>query len=198
MIAKIMGIGDAGCAFVTRLNYMKTPNDSYHTIALNTVWHPYDLVHADEHHRLQAMHGLGTKGNPMIGRQLAEQHKDLLFDILADTERLIITAGMGGGTGTGASHVVAYVARELRIPTLAIVTTPFTFEGAQRRRLADLGIKALGKFADEVLAIHGDQVTANLLDVAPFPNMGAPLADYYAAMQHQVAAQVRFHLRTDS
>ncbi|MGN1066858.1 MAG: cell division protein FtsZ, partial [Candidatus Fimimonas sp.] len=83
--------------------------------------------------------GLGAGANPEIGRQAAEESRETIKQILDGTDLLFIAAGMGGGTGTGAAPIVAQVARELGILTIAVVTKPFNFEGARRMRYAEEG-----------------------------------------------------------
>jgi len=179
MTIKIMGIGDAGGYFVRRL-YRQQNRQTYTIITLNSTPHLSDSPHADEVYQLKDS-GFGTGGNPMLGRQLAEKSKDALYDLLAGTDQLIITAGMGGGTGTGAAHVVAYVASELHIPTLAVVSTPFSFEGENRHKIATLGVKALRKFADDVSIVSGSllETTMHNNRAPHFKNLSVPLDDYY-------------------
>jgi len=102
--------------------------------------------------------GLGAGANPEIGKLAAEEDKAKLVSILENTDMLFITAGMGGGTGTGASPVIAEVAREMGILTIAIVTKPFGFEGPKRKRNADIGIEKLREFVDAIVIIPNDKL----------------------------------------
>ncbi|MEJ6679854.1 MAG: cell division protein FtsZ [OM182 bacterium] len=105
--------------------------------------------------------GLGAGANPEIGRQAALEDRDEIAAILAGADMVFITAGMGGGTGTGAAPIVAEVARELGILTVAIVTKPFPFEGRKRALVAQQGIEALSEHVDSLITIPNEK----LLDV---------------------------------
>lgn len=102
--------------------------------------------------------GLGAGANPQIGRQAAETEKDRLREVLTDTDMVFITAGMGGGTGTGAAPIIAEVAKELGILTVAVATKPFQFEGNRRMRQAEAGIAELRKFADTLIVIPNQKL----------------------------------------
>lgn len=97
--------------------------------------------------------GLGAGANPEIGRQSALEDKDKIKDILEGADMIFITAGMGGGTGTGAAPVVAEIAKELGILTVAVVTKPFPFEGRKRIQIAEHGIECLGQVVDSLITI---------------------------------------------
>ncbi len=105
--------------------------------------------------------GLGAGANPEIGRQAALENRDEIAAILAGADMVFITAGMGGGTGTGAAPIVAEVARELGILTVAVVTKPFPFEGRKRLLVAQQGIEALSEHVDSLITIPNEK----LLDV---------------------------------
>ncbi|MDC3362328.1 cell division protein FtsZ [Gammaproteobacteria bacterium] len=105
--------------------------------------------------------GLGAGANPEIGRQAALEDRDEIAAILAGADMVFITAGMGGGTGTGAAPIVAEVARELGILTVAVVTKPFPFEGRKRASVAQQGIEALSEHVDSLITIPNEK----LLDV---------------------------------
>ncbi|WP_394886073.1 cell division protein FtsZ (plasmid) [Mesorhizobium sp. AaZ16] len=100
-----------------------------------------------------ATEGLGAGSSPEIGQAAAEESIDEIMDQLAGTHMCFVTAGMGGGTGTGAAPVIAKAAREAGILTVAVVTKPFTFEGKRRMQMADRGIELLREFADTVIVI---------------------------------------------
>lgn len=102
--------------------------------------------------------GLGAGANPDIGRQAALEDRDLLREALSGADMVFLTAGLGGGTGTGAGPVVAEVAREVGALTVAVVTRPFTFEGAARRRQADLGVKDLRTLVDTIIVIPNEKL----------------------------------------
>ena len=105
--------------------------------------------------------GLGAGSNPEIGRQAALEDRDKIAEILSGADMVFITAGMGGGTGTGAAPVVAEVAKEMGILTVAVVTKPFPFEGKKRAAIADQGIQLLSENVDSLITIPNEK----LLDV---------------------------------
>ena len=102
--------------------------------------------------------GLGAGADPEIGRQAAEESREQLKEILADTDMLFIAAGMGGGTGTGAAPVVASIAKELGILTIAVVTKPFLFEGARRMKNAEMGINKLKDDVDALIIVQNEKL----------------------------------------
>lgn len=106
--------------------------------------------------------GLGAGANPNIGREAAEEDRDRIKEILAGTDMLFVTAGMGGGTGTGAAPVVASIARDMGILTVAVVTKPFSFEGRARLNVAEQGIKALSEYVDSLITIPNNKLLSVL------------------------------------
>ncbi len=114
--------------------------------------------------------GLGAGANPEIGRQAAMEDRDRIQEVIEGADMLFITAGLGGGTGTGAAPVVAQLAKELGILTVAVVTKPFTMEGGKRLRVAEQGIAELGRFVDSLITIPNEKLlsvlgpTTTLLD----------------------------------
>jgi cell division protein FtsZ len=107
--------------------------------------------------------GLGAGSNPAVGRQAALEDTEKVIDLLEGSDMVFVTAGLGGGTGTGAAPVVASLAKELGALTVAVVTKPFTFEGSKRRKQADAGLAELASVVDTVIAIPNDR----LLEQAP-------------------------------
>src|SRR5687767_7340174 len=101
--------------------------------------------------------GLGAGANPEIGRQAAAEDRDRIAEAIAGADMLFVTAGMGGGTGTGAAPVVAEIAKELNILTVGVVTKPFAFEG-KRQRVAHEGIEALGQFVDSLIIVPNEKL----------------------------------------
>ena len=101
--------------------------------------------------------GLGAGANPEVGRQAAMEDRERIIELLAGTDMLFLTAGMGGGTGTGAAPVVAEIARELGILTVAVVTKPFAFEG-KRQRIAQEGLEALAQQVNSLIVIPNDKL----------------------------------------
>lgn len=114
--------------------------------------------------------GLGAGANPVVGREAALEDRDRIHDVIAGADMLFITAGMGGGTGTGAAPIVAEVAKELGILTVAVVTKPFPFEGTKRMQIANTGIEELSKHVDSLITIPNEKLLTvlgkdtNLLD----------------------------------
>ena len=102
--------------------------------------------------------GLGAGANPDVGRQAAMEDRDRIYEVIEGADMLFITAGMGGGTGTGATPVVAQVAKELGILTVAVVTRPFGMEGNKRMQIADHGIGELGKYVDSLITIPNEKL----------------------------------------
>lgn len=106
--------------------------------------------------------GLGAGANPDIGRQAAMEDRERIHEVIAGADMLFITAGMGGGTGTGAAPVVAQIAKELGILTVAVVTKPFPFEGVKRNTVAERGIKELGQYVDSLITIPNEKLLSVL------------------------------------
>ena len=106
--------------------------------------------------------GLGAGANPEVGRQSALEDRDRIADVLADADMVFITAGMGGGTGTGGAPVVANIARELGILTVAVVTRPFSFEGKKRSAIADQGLAELADSVDSLITIPNEKLLSVL------------------------------------
>ena len=106
--------------------------------------------------------GLGAGANPQIGREAAEEDRERIKDILRGADMVFITAGMGGGTGTGAAPVFAQIAKELGILTVAVVTKPFSFEGKQRALAADEGIRRLAEHVDSLITIPNNKLLSVL------------------------------------
>ncbi len=102
--------------------------------------------------------GLGAGADPDVGRQSALEDRDRIMDVLEGSDMVFITAGMGGGTGTGAAPVVAQVAKEMGILTVAVVTRPFSFEGKKRAQIADNGIRDLSQFVDSLITIPNEKL----------------------------------------
>lgn len=106
--------------------------------------------------------GLGAGANPEVGRQSALEDRDRISDVLEGSDMVFITAGMGGGTGTGGAPVVAQIAKEMGILTVAVVTKPFPFEGRKRGEIANDGIKELSQFVDSLITIPNEKLLSVL------------------------------------
>lgn len=155
---RVVGIGGGGSNAVDRMIEAGLMGVEY--LAMNTDAQVLDLSAAD--HKLQIgeqlTRGLGTGGNPELGRQAAEESRQDIMMALDGCDMVFITAGMGGGTGTGASSVVAEISRELGALTVAVVTKPFTVEGKKRTRLAAEGLDRLKKSVDTLIVIPNDRL----------------------------------------
>ena len=154
-IIKVMGIGGGGCNAV---NYMFKQNVSdVSFMVCNT--DKQALVNSDIPTKLQLGPGLGAGGRPEKAQELAEQNREKIKEALNDgTKMLFITAGMGGGTGTGASPVIAQVAKEMEILTVGIVTIPFAFEGQPKIKKAMKGLAKLADCVDAILIINNEKL----------------------------------------
>lgn len=106
--------------------------------------------------------GLGAGANPAVGRRAAEEDREKIREVLSGTDMVFITCGMGGGTGTGAAPVVAQIAKEMDILTVAVVTKPFIFEGKQRMQIADAGIRELRENVDSLITIPNNKLLSVL------------------------------------
>ncbi len=157
-VIKVLGIGGGGCNAV---NSMISSNvSSAEFIAVNTDHQALMLSKADRTLQIgeRLTKGLGAGSDPNVGEAAAEESKELIVEALKGTDLLFIAAGMGGGTGTGAASVVARIARELGILTVAVVTKPFSFEGKVRNENANKGIANLKKYVDTLVVIPNDKL----------------------------------------
>ena len=159
----VIGVGGAGNNAVNRM--IRSGITSAEFVAANT--DKQDLIYCEAKKRVvlgaSLTKGLGAGSNPSIGKQAAEETKEIIKELLQGVDLLFITAGMGGGTGTGAAPVIANIAHELGILTIAVVTTPFRFEGERRMTQALSGINELRQYVDTLLVVPNEK----LLDVMP-------------------------------
>jgi len=155
---KVMGIGGSGGNAINDMIEAGVTGVEY--IAANT--DAQDLHNSLADIRIQlgekSTRGLGAGANPEIGKQAAEEDIDKIKTLLEETDMLFITSGMGGGTGTGAAPVIAKIAKEMGILTVAVVTKPFTFEGKSRMKNADMGIVNLKESVDALIIIPNDKL----------------------------------------
>jgi len=155
---KVIGVGGGGGNALNNMISQKLRGVEF--IVANTDAQAIERNMAD--HKLQLgadiTRGLGAGANPQIGREAAEVERQRMGDFLQDTDMVFITAGMGGGTGTGAAPVIAEVAREMGILTVAVVTKPFSFEGKRRMKQADAGIAELRKYVDTLITIPNQKL----------------------------------------
>jgi cell division protein FtsZ len=155
---KVVGVGGAGTNAVNRM--VDSGVKGVEFIAVNTDVQQLDICDADVkiHIGQEITHGLGGGANPEVGREAMEVSRDQLKSALRGADLVFVTAGEGGGTGTGGAPVIAQVARELGAVTIAIVTKPFNFEGNRRQRQALEGIDVLREVADTVISIPNDRL----------------------------------------
>ena len=155
---KVLGAGGAGGNAINDMIASGVGGVEY--IAANTDAQDLGKSLADVRIQLgeKLTRGLGAGADPEIGRQAAEEDVEKIKNLLEDTDMLFITAGMGGGTGTGSAPVIARVAKELGVLTVAVVTRPFSFEGRKRKNNADIGIENLKKAVDALVIIPNDKL----------------------------------------
>ncbi len=156
---KVVGVGGAGNNAVNRMIEAGIQSASY--VAVNTDKQILLLSKAENKIQIGSAltKGLGAGAEPEVGRAAAEESKEVLTEAIKDTDLLFITAGMGGGTGTGAAPVIAKIARDLKILTIAIVTEPFNFEGKKRMDNTMKGLENLRKYVDTLIIIPNDKIT---------------------------------------
>jgi cell division protein FtsZ len=167
----VIGVGGGGCNAVHTM--MLADLKGVEFVAVNTDVQALNRVDA---HRIQiggdVSRGLGAGANPEVGRRSALEDLDKIRSVVAGADMVFVTAGMGGGTGTGAAPVIAQVARENGILTVAVVTTPFGFEGPKRSRNAEEGLRELRRFTDTLIVIPNDRLESVV-------DRGTPLIDAF-------------------
>jgi cell division protein FtsZ len=157
-LIRVVGVGGAGLNAVDRMIDAGIADVDF--VAINTDAQQLQISDAPMklHIGRALTRGLGSGADPEIGRRAAEEAHDQIKGALAGSDMVFVTAGEGGGTGSGAAPVVARIARELNALTVGIVTTPFKFEGSRRRRQADEGVKALRDACDTLIVIPNDRL----------------------------------------
>jgi cell division protein FtsZ len=157
-VIKVFGCGGGGSNAITRM--METGVQGVEFIIANTDTQALRNSNVPTKMQIGAKltKGLGAGGNPDIGRKAAVEDRDQIESVIRGADLVFITAGMGGGTGTGSASVIAEIARELGILTVAVVTKPFIFEGSRRMRQADEGIKALSEHVDTLITIPNQRL----------------------------------------
>ncbi|NCB41186.1 MAG: cell division protein FtsZ [Clostridia bacterium] len=155
---KVVGIGGAGCNAVNRMIDANLQGITF--IAVNTDRQALNNSKAETKIQIgeKLTKGLGAGGNPEIGQRSAEESLETLDKFLKDSDMVFITAGMGGGTGTGAAPIIAKAAKTAGALTVGVVTKPFTFEGKKRSAHADLGIKFLKNYVDSLVVVPNDKL----------------------------------------
>ena len=166
---KVIGVGGAGCNAVNRMVQYGLQGVEF--IAVNTDKQALSMNKGDSKIQIgeKLTKGLGAGADPEIGRKAADESRDLIQEALRGADMVFITAGMGGGTGTGAAPIVAQCAKEMGILTVGVVTKPFTFEGRVRMRNAEAGIENLKPAVDTLITIPNDKLIA-LVGKASLPD----------------------------
>jgi cell division protein FtsZ len=157
---KVIGVGGGGCNAVARM--VQEGLEGVEFYAMNTDLQALAACQVPNKLQLGAKmtKGLGAGSNPEIGREAALENTDRIVELLQGADMVFVTAGLGGGTGTGAAPVIASLAKELDALTVAVVTKPFGFEGSRRMRLAEEGLGRLASTVDTVVAIPNDRLLA--------------------------------------
>jgi cell division protein FtsZ len=157
---KVIGVGGGGCNAVARM--VAEGLEGVEFYAMNTDLQALSACPVADKLQLggKMTRGLGAGANPEIGRQAALENTDPIIEILQGADMVFVTAGLGGGTGTGAAPVIASLAKELEALTVAVVTKPFGFEGPRRQKLAAEGLAKLAGTVDTVIAIPNDRLLA--------------------------------------
>jgi cell division protein FtsZ len=155
---RVIGVGGGGVNAVNRM--IAEGMRGVEFIAVNTDAQALMLAQAPKRVRIgdKLTRGLGAGSNPEIGEKAAEESSDDLYEALKGSDMVFVTAGMGGGTGTGASPIVARVAKEVGALTIGVVTRPFTFEGGKRSKAAEAGITKLKEQVDTLIVIPNDRL----------------------------------------
>jgi len=165
---KVIGVGGAGNNAVNRM--IEGGLQGVQFVSVNT---DKQILQVNKAETILAIgekltKGFGAGSNPEIGQRAAEESRGAIEEVLKNTDLVFITAGMGGGTGTGAAPVIAQVAREMGILTIAVVTKPFDFEGAHRRLNAEIGITNLAKFVDTTIIVPNQKLIEHLREKTTF------------------------------
>ncbi len=155
---KVVGVGGGGSNAVNRMIHAGLRGVEF--IAVNTDAQALALSNADRkiHVGAKTTKGLGAGGDPNIGRQAAEESKEDLYEAVEGGDMIFITAGMGGGTGTGAAPLIAEIARDLGALTIGVVTKPFSFEGRRRQTTAEEGVRNLKQKVNTLITIPNDRL----------------------------------------
>lgn len=155
---KVIGVGGSGHNAIHRM--MESGIHGVEFVAINTDAQALHNSQADQkiHIGKTLTRGLGAGMNPDIGRAAAEESKDEILDVIGNADMIFITCGLGGGTGTGASPVVAELAKKNGILTVAVVTRPFAFEGMKRKEIAERGLMELKQQVDTIIVIPNDRI----------------------------------------
>ncbi|CAN5614520.1 cell division protein FtsZ [soil metagenome] len=164
---KVIGVGGGGCNAVNRMIDSGLAGIEFWTVNTDAQALTYSATTNAMQLGQKLTRGLGAGGNPSIGQKAAEESRDEIFQALEGADLVFITAGMGGGTGTGAAPVVAEAAKEAGALTVGVVTRPFTFEGRRRTAQAESGIAALQASVDTLIIIPNDKLLSVISEQTP-------------------------------
>lgn len=155
---KVIGVGGGGSNAVNRM--IETGVQGVEFIAVNTDAQALHLSKAENRIQIggKLTRGLGAGANPDVGKKAAEESREQIENVLKGADMVFVTAGMGGGTGTGAAPVIAQIAKEIGALTVGVVTRPFTFEGRKRSTHAQSGIEQLKEKVDTLIIIPNDRL----------------------------------------
>ena len=183
-VIKVIGVGGGGGNAVQHM--IQNTIDGVEFICANTDAQALDRMETKLNLQLGGTitKGLGAGANPEIGRQAALEDRDRIREIISGADMIFITAGMGGGTGTGGAPVVAEIAREMGILTVAVITKPFPFEGRKRMAIAEQGIRELAEHVDSLITIPNEK----LMDVL---GKGSTLLDAFSAANDVLSGAVK-------
>ncbi len=157
-VIKVIGVGGGGGNAVNRMVKMEVKNVEF--IAVNTDEHVLRFSKASQKIQIgeKVTRGKGAGSLPEVGMKAAEENREEIAALLKDTDMVFVTAGMGGGTGTGAAPVVAKIAKDMGILTVAVVTKPFAFEGKKRMAQAEQGIEQLAACVDSLIVVPNERL----------------------------------------
>jgi cell division protein FtsZ len=155
---KVIGVGGSGSSAVNRMIQSKIKGVEFVTVNTDVQALHHSMAPVKLHIGRSITRGLGAGMDPEVGRRSAEENQNEIRDLLKGADMVFITCGLGGGTGTGAAPVVAELAKEAGALTVAVVTKPFTFEGAQRRDIAERGFSSLAGNVDTIISIPNDRI----------------------------------------
>ena len=183
-VIRVIGVGGGGGNAVEHM--LETSIDGVEFVVANT--DSQALAHSSSRTLLQlgagVTQGLGAGADPAVGRQAALEDRDRIIEVLKGADMVFITAGMGGGTGTGASPVIAQLAKEMNILTVAVVTKPFPFELKRRMRIAEQGIAELSEHVDSLITVPNEKLLSVL-------DKGISLRDTFRAANEVLHGAVR-------
>lgn len=190
---KVLGVGGGGCNAVNRM--IKAGLKGIEFISINT--DAQALYHSESPTKINigkaTTRGLGAGSNPDVGRQAAEESADEIRDAIEGSDMIFITCGLGGGTGTGGAPVIANIAKEMGILTVAVVTRPFSFEGHRRKSQSDEGLENLRNKVDTLITIPNDKILSIIDKKTPLNDAFAVVDDVLRQGVQGIADLITVH-----